>query len=107
MNVAGYSDLASSFSLDQNTLSLNKGESKNVLITLDVNRDAAGSKTFFLELVSDGKLTRQPVTVSISEGAAGITGFITEGNWYLWGIGLLNIVLIIIIIVVAVRIARK
>ncbi|MEK6897007.1 MAG: putative S-layer protein [Nanoarchaeota archaeon] len=107
LNVAGYSDLASSFSLDQNTLSLNKGESKNVLITLDVNRDAAGSKTFFLELVSDGKLTRQPVTVSISEGAAGITGFITEGNWYLWGIGLLNIVLIIIIIVVAVRIARK
>ncbi|MEK6904729.1 MAG: putative S-layer protein, partial [Nanoarchaeota archaeon] len=49
LNVAGYSDLASSFSLDKNSLSLGAGQSGDVEITLDVNSDAAGSKTFFLE----------------------------------------------------------
>ena len=108
LNTVGFEDWASSSSLDKNSLSLDAGESEDVFVTLDVNDDAAGSRTFFLELVSGGKLVRQPVTVSISEARwAGITGLITEGNWYLWGIVLLNIILVIVIIVVAVRIARK
>ena len=107
LNAAGFEDWASSFSLDTNSLTLGAGESGNVLVTLDVNDGAAGSRTFFLELVSEGQLARQPVTVSISGRGAGITGLITEGNWYLWGIGLLNIILVVVIIVVAVRIARK
>ena len=32
---------------------------------------------------------------------------ISEGNWYIWGIGALNVVLILIIILVAVRIAKR
>src|SRR3990172_3596109 len=105
LNAAGFEDWASSFSLDTNSLTLGAGESGTVLVTLDVNDGAAGSRTFFLELVSEGQLVRQPVTVSISGRGAGITGLITEGNWYLWGIGLLNIILVVVIIVVAVRIA--
>ena len=109
LNVAGFEDWASSFSLDQNTLSLNPGQSKDVSATLDVNDNAAGSKTFFLEFLSGGELVRQPVTVAVTEssGSGGITGFVTGGNWYLWGIGLLNVLLVVVIIVVAVKVARK
>jgi len=109
LNVAGFDDWASSFSLDQNSLLLGAGQSRDVLVTLDVNDDAAGSRTFFLEFVSGGDLVRQPVTVAVTEarGAGGITGLVTGGNWYLWGIGLLNVLLVIVIIFVAVRIAKK
>ena len=108
LNVAGYEDWASSFSLDKTVLNLNAGQSADVLVTLDVNDDSEGSRTFFLEFLSDGELVRQPVTLSVGESrGSGITGFVTGDNWYLWGIGLLNVVLVIVIILVAIRIARK
>jgi uncharacterized membrane protein len=111
LSAAGYADWANSVSLDQSTLVLNAGDSRDVLFTFDVNKDASGSQNFFIELVSDGEVTRQPVSVSIEPrtgGFGGITGgVISEDNWYLWGIGLLNIILVIIIIVVAVKVARR
>lgn len=111
LSVAGFEDWASSFSLDQNALALDAGQSKDVSVTLDVNDDAAGSRTFFLEFLSGGEVVRQPVSVSVGEargGFLGITGsVINSDNWYLWGIGLLNVLLVVVIIFVAVRIARK
>ncbi|MDP3992445.1 MAG: putative S-layer protein [Nanoarchaeota archaeon] len=110
LNVAGHEDWASSATLDRSTLTLAAGQSQDVVATLDVNDNAAGSRTFFLELMSDGDLVRQPVNVSVSEsrGFLGLTGAVITGdNWYLWGIGLLNVLLVVVIIVVAVRIARR
>ena len=110
VNAVGFEDWASSFSLDQRLLTLAAGESKDVTLTLDVSKDAAGSQTFFLELTSDGQVTRQPVTVTVEESGgflSGITGNALGGNGLIWGIGILNVILILIIIFVAVRIARK
>ena len=54
-------------------------------------------------------MTTQPVSVAIEErsGLFGLTGLVTSGNAYLWGIGALNVILVIIIIIVAVRVARR
>jgi len=107
LNAAGYASWADSVQLDQTLLTLNAGETKDVLITLNVKSDASGDELFNLEVLSNGKLVaNQPVSVSV-EKRSGLTNFINKDNWKIWGIGLLNLILVIIIIVVAVRIARK
>ena len=110
LSTSGFEAWASESSLDSSTIMLNAGESKDVLVTLNVNKDAAGSQTFSIVMTSGSEMLTQPVTVSIEEskGLFGITGNVISGNnWYIWGIGLLNIILIVVIILVAVRIARK
>ena len=84
---------------------LDAGQSKDVTVTLDTNRDAAGSQTFFLELVSGTDLVRQPVSVTIEESAGflGITGNTIAENPVALGLGVLVLILIVAIIVVAVR----
>jgi len=112
INAAGYAEWASSASIDQSIFTLDKGNSKEILITLAVNKDAVGQKQFNIEVISGNKLVAtQPVQVEIqktSSGFAGITGNVfADGNKYLWGIGILNVILIVFIIIVAIRVARK
>lgn len=109
INAVAYTIWASSADLNKNTITLEKGASEDVLLTFNVNPDASGENTFDIELTSEGKLiAKQAVSVEIeSKGFSFGGNFITKDNWYLWGIGALNIILVIIIIVVAVRVARK
>jgi uncharacterized membrane protein len=110
VNAAGFTQWASSYTSDRSTLVLDEGESADVLFTFDVNKDASGSQSFTIELVSsENQITTQPVSVAIEErsGLFGLTGEAISGNAYLWGIGLLNIILVVIIIIVAVRVARR
>ena len=62
-----------------------------------------------MQLTTDEKVISQPVSVLVEKaGFSLITGNIVLGeNWYLWGIGALNIILVLIIIIVAVRLVRK
>ncbi len=102
-------DWASAVEFGETAIVLGAGESKDVLVTLDVNKDVSGDKVFNINVLnSDGELiTKQPVSVLIEKSS----GFNFEGliqdNWYLWVIGAVNIILVIIIILVAVRVARK
>ena len=108
LDVAGYTSWASSAELDKNKLTLNAGESAEVLITLNTNKDASGEKFFDIVLTpAGGEELKQPVSVFIEKSGFDLRGIISESNWYLWLIAALNAVLVIIIIVVAVRIARK
>ncbi len=106
----GFAQWASSFTVDKSSLVLDAGQSGDVVFTFDVNKDASGSQSFTIELASDNnQITTQPVSVEIEEsgGFLGLTGALTGGNAYLWGIGALNIILVVIIIIVAVRVARR
>jgi len=108
LSVSGSDSWASSYTLDQTSLILGAGESRDVTATFDVNKDASGSQTFSLDLTSDGQLTSQSVTVSIEPSKGFLTGFAIGGdNWYLWGIGALNLILVVVIIIVAVKVARR
>lgn len=110
INAAGFSQWASSFITDRNSLSLGAGESANVLFTFNVNDDASGSQSFTIELVSeDNEVITQPVSVSIEEAKSGfLTGsFLGVKNGYLFGIAILNLVLVLAIIIVAIRVMRR
>jgi len=111
INAAGYAEWANSYSVDQTTFTIDVGASKEVLFTFDVNEDASGEKQFNIEVISGNEVTTQTVQIEIegkSSGFAGITGNVfADSNKYLWGIGILNVVLIIFIIIVAVKVAKK
>ncbi len=109
LNAAGYAEWASLATLDKNSLTLDAGKSEDVLISFDVNKEALGNNLFNLEVLSNNELVvSQPVQVEITKKKFGITGnFFSGDNKYIWGIGALNLILIILIIVIAVRISRK
>ncbi|MEJ2267926.1 MAG: putative S-layer protein, partial [Nanoarchaeota archaeon] len=107
----GYEAWAELDEISSDVIILDKQESKDILITLDVNKDALGDKSFNIKIVSDGEVViQQPVSVTIEKSGFSfpITGnIISEGNWYLWGIGALNVLLVVVIIIVAFKVARK
>ncbi|MCK4553161.1 putative S-layer protein [Candidatus Pacearchaeota archaeon] len=112
ISAAGYSAWADSVSIDQPVFTLDAGNSKEVLFTFSVDQDASGENQFNIEVISGNKLVAtQPVQIEIQEtstGFAGITGNVFEGkNKYLWGIGILNVILIVFIIIVAIRVSRR
>jgi len=110
LSASDYSEWAELSEITPTILALNKGESKEVLVKLLVNDDTEGTKVFNIEATSGDQGIKQPVSVVIEDSGFnfGFTGFAVSGNnWYLWGIGALNVILIIIIILVALRIARS
>lgn len=111
LSVEGYTDWASLVSLDKDTLEIEAGKSEEVLVKFSVNEGVSGSQNFNFVLVDEkDRILTQPVSVSVEKANVfgGFTGaFLGGDNWYIWGIGALNVILIIVIIIVAVRVMRK
>lgn len=112
LELSGYEDWATLVSLDKTSLNLNSKATGDVLITLKVNADASGEKTFNIVAKDGTKVLSQPFPITLKEKASflsGITAFVTSkgDNWYLWGIGALNVVLVLVIIFVAIKVVRK
>ncbi len=112
LNPEDYNEWATLTSVEPSIIILEAGESKDVLITFNVNPSALGDKLFNIDVLSDDEsVIKQSVSITIEKqgfNIPGITGkAISEGNWYLWGIGALNIILVVIIILVALRVAKK
>ena len=111
VNAAGFASWADSASLNPTTFTLSSGESRDVLVTLNVKDDASGNQLFNFEVISDNELVvSQPVSVTIESPAGFFTGRVTGGlgdNSFLWVLGLLNVVLVGVIIFVAVKVLRK
>ena len=113
LQAKGYENWASLKSTNPQSVILSAGESKEVLLAFNVDEGVSGENTFSLDVLSDGKLvTEQPVSVTI-EGSSGLpfSGILGNvlggGNNLLWGIGALNVILVIIIIFMALRVAKK
>ena len=105
-----YDSWGSLSSVEPNLVALGGSESKEVLLTFDINENVSGDQEFTIEVLADGKLIESsPFEITVQKsGFGGITGNVIGGdNWYLWGIGALNVILVIIIIIVAIRIARS
>jgi len=111
LNAAGYAEWASSATIDKGSLTLDAGKSGDVLLTFNVKKEALGVNLFNIEVLSGNELVvSQPVQVDITKktfGLTGLTNFFSGNNKYIWGIGILNLILIILIIVIAVRVSRK
>jgi hypothetical protein len=108
LSASDYTNWASSATLDKSSLTLNAGASGDVLLTFDVNKDALGTNIFTLDVLSQNQqVVSQPIQVEITKGAGIFSNLFSGNNAYIWGIGILNLILIILIIVIAVRISRK
>ncbi|MEK6826974.1 MAG: putative S-layer protein [Nanoarchaeota archaeon] len=113
LDLSDYSQWASLVSMDRNFVTLNVGESQEVVIKLKANSDATGENKFNINLKQGSKILSQPVLVTIKNGFSfpDITGFFLKvsggNNFYLWGIGALNIILILVIFVVASKVIKK
>ena len=109
LSSSGHGQWASTYTVAPSTLTLTAGQTGEATFTFKVNSDALGEQTFYIELVSGTQVTRQPVSVAIEKAGFfdSITGGAIGGNGLLWGLGILNIVLIIVIILVALRVMRK
>jgi len=107
LNAAGYTLWAELVEISDRELSIDSGESKEVLFKFKTNKDSSGEKFFDIEIFSDNELiTKQPVVVSIKEVENKAKDFI-QSNWKLLIIGLVNLILVIAIIIVAVRTYRR
>lgn len=108
VDVKGYDSWATLNSISDRMLTLNAGESKDVTISFDVNKDASGEQTFTIESKSGTKIDSKTVAVEIAKGS--MLSSLTESfknKTVLWIIGAINLVLIILIFYLAVRIFRK
>lgn len=110
VNAAGFASWAELSEVSPQQLALDSGESTEVTVKLNVNKNVEGEQTFSIELVEGKNVIPQPVSVEIEKPKlfSFLTGNLIKGdNWYLWGIGALNILLVAIIIIVALRVAKK
>ncbi|MEX0932542.1 MAG: putative S-layer protein [Candidatus Pacearchaeota archaeon] len=107
INPAGFGEWANSANAVPSSLILSPGSSRDVILTLEVNKDVSGQKTFNIEVISENTLVvSQPVSVLIE----GKSGFFTGGAIgvnYLWGFAILNLIIVVAIIIVAIRILRR
>jgi len=107
LSVSGYESWATFNDLDSNSITLVAGESREVTLTFDVDKDASGQKQFNIEVVEGSTVTRQPVSVTIAPSNSLLSSFsLPEDNLYLWIIGIVNVILILAIIFVAVRLSK-
>lgn len=108
LNAAGYTNWASTASLSESEFTLAAGESKEVLITFLVDSEVSGEQLFNLEVLSEGQLIyNQPVSVLIEKTGFSLTGSVIGENPVIWGVGLLNLILILVIIILAVKVSKR
>ena len=108
VRATGFESWATLNSISDPIIHLRNGESKEITLDFNVDKDATGEQSFFLEVLSGSKSEGREVAVNLAESTAkSPTGLNLQGNSLIWIIGIINVILIILIIVVAARISRK
>lgn len=107
INVKDYEEWATLEDIEK-SITLVAGESRDIELTFNVKKGVSGDKIFNLETISDSEIiTTQPVSISIAPQKSLLGISLPENNIYLWGIGALNVLLILSIIVVAIRLSKE
>jgi len=102
----GFEKWASAVEISQNNFALVPGESRDVLLTFNVNKDVSGDQLLNLETYSDvGLISTQPISISIEKAGLNLSNLFEKGN--ITGFIILNVILIIIIILVVVKIVKR
>jgi uncharacterized membrane protein len=109
MDAKDYDGWASIKSFSPRIVTVDAGQSKDVVVKFTVNSDAVGEQTFTLQTIANGKTTSRDVSVNVeaTPSSSGFSGFSLGNNGYLLIIGAVNVILIVLIIIVAIRISRR
>ena len=103
-----YGSWATLDSISDRTITLNAGESKDIIITLKVKDDISGEQTFKIQSQSGDKIDSKQIAVEISEGSwLSSLGDYFGNNSTLWIIGAVNVALVILILILALRVFRR
>ena len=108
VGVTDYESWASLNSISDRIITLDAGESKEITIEFEVNKDAKGEQTFTIESRSGDKIDSKEVAVEIGGGSffASLASSLGS-NSILWIIGIINVILIILIIYIAIRLFKR
>jgi len=102
ISVFGNSAWSSLVSIQPESLSLKAGESKQVSIVLNVDKEAEGDKEFTIKTSSGSSSTEQRVALTVTKSSLPLSSVSEhlKKNWFIYVIILVNLVLIIAIIFV-------
>ena len=106
----GYNSWATLKDVSDESVTLAKGASEEITITLVPNKDALGDKEFTIQTTFDNKVKEQKISVSITKasGWGGITGsVIGGGSTVVTALIVAIVILVVLIIIVAVSLARR
>ncbi|MDP3026478.1 MAG: putative S-layer protein [Nanoarchaeota archaeon] len=109
ISVLGNTEWSSLSAIDPKTITLAAGESKDVSIYLDIDKDATGEKEFTIRATyNNGKITDQTVALALETGASqdALLNHL-KNNWFIYVIAIVNIILIIAIIAVVRSMVRS
>jgi len=107
VNAEGFSSWANLKEVNPETFILTPGASKDVYLTFGLKDSSAGDQNFNLIVTGNGYvLATKPVLVSVEEGSA-FGNFFSNFDWKIWGIIILNLILLIVIIIVARNVLRR
>jgi hypothetical protein len=101
--ISGNSAWSSLVSINPQTLTLNKGESKDVSITLNIDQAAEGDKEFTISANSGSSASvNQKVALTVTKPAASTRAISDhlKKNWFIYVIIIVNVILLIAIIMV-------
>lgn len=114
VNANGFDTWAEDVQIENGVVTLQPGQSGEVLFTFPAKKDVFGEQLFNIQVFSGGKLvTEEPFVFNIEEKKGIFSGFTGNiiGNGSstgtVVGIALINIILVIIIIIIAIRLTRK
>jgi len=105
--LSGYDTWSSIVSIEPQSFTLVKGESREVLITLKLDNDASGDQVFKVNALFDGNTKEKLVSLSVAQGSGFNLPAIFKDNKLLVWIVIINVILVILIIIVAVKVARS
>ncbi|MFA5259227.1 MAG: putative S-layer protein [Candidatus Pacearchaeota archaeon] len=103
VSVYGNSAWSSLVSIDPQSISLTQGQSGDVSIVLNIDKEATGDKQFTIRAVSGNQTVEQNVVLSITQPESETGSALVENikaNWFIYVIVLVNVVLIVAIILV-------
>jgi len=105
ISVYGNSAWSSLTSIEPQSITLDSGESKEVAIILQIDKDVEGDKEFTIKTDYNDKTTEQKVALSITKTEIGFDKIADhlKTNWFIYAIVIVNLILIIAIISVVKR----
>ena len=112
LSISGNTAWSDLVSVEPQSVTLEPGESKDVSITLSLDKEAEGDKEFSIKAVYNSKTTEQKVALSIAKTPAETTTQFDlakhlKDNWFIYVIILVNLILIIAIIIVVRRMVAR
>ncbi len=106
VSASGYDSWAELNDISERILALDVGQSKEVIFTFLVNKDAEGEQAFEIEVRTGSYSEKREVSADIAKSESSVSS-IFAGNSLLWIVGIVNVVLILLIIMVALRISKR